>query len=265
MLFPFLLLLGGEHGIYRAWGLQVPDFPSGIPWQTSLSAYYHAGFKCIAHMGALRDIFVGSLWTISFSLVMYTGFSKLENWLLNFAGAALLGVAFFPTDWPASTATESCQGSQPYSWRPFGLPQWLSLHTIFAIVFYVLIFLVTNHTSMNTVNNLPNGPKKRKWQRVYEGNSIRIGTVNVFMPGAKWVMIYALVPAVVSFIVDRQRIVLWLEIIGIVTFGIYWLLKSFEMIDTRLDIALIESGLGLSSIAKEYKWGEEGRSSLVKT
>jgi hypothetical protein len=99
---------------------------------------------------------------------------------------------------------------------------------------------------------------------VYEGNSIRIGAINVFVRGARWIMIYALIPAVVSFIVERQRIVLWLEIIGIWAFGIYWVLKSFEMIDTRLDIALIETGLDLSSIPKEYDWGEEGRGSLVK-
>ena len=141
ILFPFLLIIGGENGIYRAWGLQVPEFPSSIPWQDSLSAYYHAGFKCTAHKGALRDIFVGSLWTISFSLIMYTGFSKLENWLLNLAGAALLGVAFFPTDWPAPKNIESCGeiGKKlGYNWRPevfAGLPHWMSMHAISAIVF----------------------------------------------------------------------------------------------------------------------------------
>jgi hypothetical protein len=246
IVFPFLLMIGGTYGIYRFWGLQGPN---AIPVQDSLSAYYHAGFACIAHKGALRDIFVGSLWTISFCLVIYTGFGKLENWLLNFAGIALLGVAFFPTDWPAPKVIESCRLNPPYliyNWRPVaGLPSWMSMHTISAVVFYLLIAAVTIFTVMDTVKVLPEGSRKRKWMRVYQGKWIRLGSWNVFMPGTRWIMLYAIIPCVLSFFLDRQRFVLWIELIGIMAFGTYWALKSFEILDSKLDFAVIRN---------EYMW-----------
>lgn len=234
-------------GIYRLWGLEGPD---SIDLQASLSAYYHAGFPCTAHKGALRDIFVGSLWTISFCLIMYTGFGKLENWLLNFAGLSLLGVAFFPTDWPAPKVLDYCQTRSEfllYNWRPVaGLPSWMSMHTISAIIFFLLVTIVTLSTVMDTVTALPDGKQKRKWTRIYEGTLFRIGQKDVMIRGTRYIMLYALIPCVISFFVDRQHFVLWIELIGICFFGVYWVLKGVEMIDTRLDIMTIHS---------EYKWG----------
>lgn len=246
LLFPLLLMIGGKYGIYRFWGLQGPNT---IPVQDSLSAYYHAGFACIAHKGALRDIFVGSLWTISFCLIMYTGFGMLENWLLNFSGIALLGVAFFPTDWPAPKVIESCKGKPEYllyNWRLFdGLPSWMSMHTISAVVFFLLIIAVTILTVMDTVKALPDGVRKRRWTQRYNGKWVRIGTWHVFIPGTRWIMLYASIPCVLFIIYDPQRFVLWLELFGIWAFGGYWVLKSVEMIDTRLDFRLMHN---------EYEW-----------
>lgn len=265
IMFPFLLLIGGKIGIFRAWGLQTPDFPSGFDWKDSLCAYYHAGFKCAAHRGALRDIFVGSLWTISFCLIIYTGFSKLENWLLNLAGFALLCVAFFPTDWPAPSDIGSCKGFDPFIWRPFGLPHWLSVHTIAAIVFYILIILVTTCTAMETVKVLPVFPGERnKTKRLYSSlyNGVKwipIGSGYLWIPGIRWIMIFC-APIAVGFLFvhDPQRFVLWAELVGNISFGIYWLCKSVEMMHTKLDVALIETRCGLSSINTEYAW-DKGR------
>ena len=270
IVFPFLLLIGGKVGIYRAWGLQTPDFPSGFDWKDSLSAYYHAGFKCNAHRGALRDIFVGSLWTISFCLIIYTGFSKLENWLLNLAGFALLCVAFFPTDWPSPSDIGSCKDFEPFIWRPFGLPHWLSVHTISAIVFYILIILVTTCTAMETVKVLPVLPSERnKTKRFYSSlyNGVKwipIGTRYLWIPGIRWIMIfYAPIAVGLLCVHDPQRFVLWAELVGNISFGIYWLCKSIEMMHTKLDVALIETRRGLSSINTEYM-GDKGRLTPIK-
>jgi hypothetical protein len=54
----------------------------------SISGYYHTG---------MRNYFVATLVTLGVFLVLYRGFSLPESWILNIAGAAVMGVAFLPT------------------------------------------------------------------------------------------------------------------------------------------------------------------------
>jgi hypothetical protein len=59
----------------------------------SMSAYYHSG---------MRDVFVGSLWTIGFFLLTYgVAAEPWENVLTSVAGVAAVVVAIFPTALPA--------------------------------------------------------------------------------------------------------------------------------------------------------------------
>jgi hypothetical protein len=75
---PLLLYFGG-----RWWG--------GVEMLgESMSAYYGE------HGGAMRDWFVGILWTIGSFLYLYKGFSNLENVLLNFAGGFAVAITMIP-------------------------------------------------------------------------------------------------------------------------------------------------------------------------
>lgn len=73
-LLPVILIIGG--------------MALGIPWQESISQYYHT---------PLGDVFVGSLFGIGAFLYLYKGFSREENIALNIAGLSVVCVALFPT------------------------------------------------------------------------------------------------------------------------------------------------------------------------
>jgi hypothetical protein len=57
-------------------------------WQTSISAYYYT---------PVRAIFVGALFAVGLSLIVYKGRSTVEDVCLNFAGMLALVVAVAPT------------------------------------------------------------------------------------------------------------------------------------------------------------------------
>ncbi len=56
--------------------------------QNSISAYYHT---------VSRNVFVGVLCSIAFSLFAYKGYDSLDNILANVGALCALGIAFFPT------------------------------------------------------------------------------------------------------------------------------------------------------------------------
>jgi hypothetical protein len=212
---PVLLVVGG---INSWWWLK-----DALPVQDSLSAYYHAGHSCIPLQGVYRDLFVGLLAAIGFCLIIYTGFGKLENWLLNIAGFSLLGVAYFPTDWPNPAALASCRlvpGFQPYhASRLLGLP--VSVHVVSAIVFFAAITLVNGLTALDTVEIIADPGERQFWRNVFR-------VMRFIMPVSLGV--------VLLFLRGDQRLVLWLEWVGIWAFSFYWLLKSIEILGTKLDV-----------------------------
>jgi len=68
-------------------------------WQTSISAYYYT---------PVRAIFVGALFAVGLSLIVYKGRSPVEDVCLNFAGMLALVVAVAPT-----TDVGRCWSVQP--------------------------------------------------------------------------------------------------------------------------------------------------------
>jgi len=83
--FPFVVpLAGGLHG---------------SPLKASLSDYFceSAGIGEANGVFAARTVFVGILFAVGAALYLYKGFSNLENYLLNVAGAGALLVALLPT------------------------------------------------------------------------------------------------------------------------------------------------------------------------
>jgi small-conductance mechanosensitive channel len=222
---PLLLVVGG---INRLWWLATP-----LEIQNSLSAYYHAGSMCMAFDGVYRDLFVGILAAISSCLIIYTGFGKLENWLLNISGICLAGVAFFPTDWPEPQAMSACRVIPAFkaftSSKLLGLP--VSIHTTSALAFFLAINLVNVFTAMDTVNIIEDENKKKFWRTIFS-------VFRFLVPGTLLIVVLLWIIGIIG-----DRIVLWLEWVGIWAFSFYWLLKSIEILQTKVDEDAIRGNL----------------------
>jgi hypothetical protein len=242
LILPLLLVVGGINSL---WWLPVP-----LEIQNSLSAYYHAGSICTVLSGVYRDLFVGILATISFCLVVYTGFGKLENWLLNIAGICLAGVAFFPTDWPELQAQSSCQATPDFvaftASKLLGLP--VSTHVAAASTFFLAITLVNILTALDTVKLIEDERKKEIWRKIFEVARflMPISLSLVLLP---WII----TRSITGISIYGDRIILVLEWAGIWAFSFYWLLKSIEILSTKVDVDVIKGKVQWESAQLDSK------------
>lgn len=158
----------------------------GYQTHDSMSSFYHDT------AGPARDILVGSLCAVGVFLFLFHGLSKLENWLLNFAGIAIIAVALIPS--PGDTGYGS-------AW----------LHRGSAIVFFVLIGIVAIFLSKGRIENIRDQRKKRWFATAYN------------VAGAAMVAL----PVIVASLQGTHWVFLT-EWVGIWTFSAYWFLKTFE-------------------------------------
>jgi hypothetical protein len=169
--------------------LFVGPWTSSGPQPDSISGYYHT---------PLGDVFVGALVTTGTFLFLYKIFTKLENWLLNFAGISAILVALLPCAVP--------DGGRP---AEFTFPVW---HAIFATITFVSIGLTAILCATGTVGLLPEG--KRKIFRIFYRT---IGVLMIALPGLVglfdafgWVNLF------------------WVESAGLWVFSAYWIVKTIE-------------------------------------
>jgi hypothetical protein len=175
---PIALLVGGHVG---SSGRQ-PD---------SISGYYHTG---------MRNLLVGCLVMIGTSLILYRGFGRLENWLLNFGGAGAIGVAFLPmgrdqgaTDGPTV----------------FVSPHW---HATCALIAFGGIGLTAILCGRYTTVLLPEAVR-RKYQITYQ------------VLGAAMIVL----PVIVVLAARRNSAwMFWTESAALWVFAAYWLVKTIE-------------------------------------
>jgi hypothetical protein len=158
----------------------------GYQTHDSISSFYHDA------NGPTRDILVGSLCAVGVFLFLFHGLSKLENWLLNLAGIAIIAVALVPS--PGDTTYGSAL-----------------IHRGAAIVFFVLIGIVAIFLSKGRIGDIKNEAKKRWFKSAYT----IVGIVMVVLPGA-------------VALLQGSHWVLLAEWAGIWCFSIYWFLKTFE-------------------------------------
>jgi hypothetical protein len=152
----------------------------------SISSFYHDT------TGSARDILVGSLCAVGVFLFLFHGLSKLENWLLNVAGVAIIAVALIPS--PGSTGSGS-------PWPHRGA----------AIVFFVLIGIVAIFLSKGRIKNIRSERKKRWFTAAYNSAGAAMVVLPVFvaaLQGTNWVFLT--------------------EWAGIWAFSAYWILKTIE-------------------------------------
>lgn len=108
----------------------------------SLSAYYHT---------SMRDIFVGGLCVVGFLLVTYMAgeLSSWDFWASLIAGAAVLGVVFFPTSRPGLPVGAPACGSHPEPPGCSAVEQTLGEHTtavihaVCAVTFIVFLAVIS--------------------------------------------------------------------------------------------------------------------------
>jgi hypothetical protein len=90
-------------------------------------------------------------------------------------------------------------------------------------------------TALDSVETIGDRERKEMWRNLFR----------VF----RFIMPVSLGFVLLFFRGDR-RLVFWLEWVGIWAFSLYWLLKSIEIISTKLDVDIINN---------KYEWVETGR------
>jgi hypothetical protein len=166
----------------------------------SMSSYYHAGG------GVMRGWFVGFLFAVAAMLIVYHGFTRLEDWALNLAGASAVGVAIFPMTWP-----------------PGGNHNPISLHGVCAVGFFVCIAYVCVFQASATLALIADRTRQKRYRRTYR----LLGTLMVLSPAAVF-----LLTTITSL---RSSHIFFIEAVGVWVFASYWCFKTREISETRAD------------------------------
>lgn len=164
----------------------------GTLTENSISAYYGAD------NGVMRNDFVASLCVVGALLIVYKGFSLLENILLKVAGTAVTLVALIPCD----------------CWHP--VDSHSALHTAFAITFFACMAVDVEFCGFDTITLLPTQAQQQRYRRYYH----TIAACLLVSPVAALAAAYiASVPKSAIFFVE------WF---GVWMFALYWAVKSRE-------------------------------------
>jgi len=176
----------------------------GLPLQDSMSAYYYT---------PMRDWFVGLLFVTGTFLVLYKGFSHAEDWALNIGGVLAVGVAIFPM--PLEKGKE-----------------WITLHGFCAVglffsIAFVALFCAKDTLELIKDTKIPNPEQViARLKKLYNG----IGVAMILAVAAAYLLNNAF---------DTGRSTFWVEAAGILSFGFYWLVKSWELQRTQAELKTI--------------------------
>lgn len=168
--------------------------------RNSISAYYHQnndGWR-------MRDIFVASLFAVGVMLITYRGFTPGESMALSVAGAALIGVAWFPMDPPDNKPAAR------------GSPTEIA-HYLCAVTFFVGLAYVCLRETGTTLDHTCFGKSDRRttFERVYKV----IGVSMLLFPLLSFCMYFA----------GAESFVFWAEVSGVLVFLAYWVTKTVEL------------------------------------
>lgn len=186
-----------------------------LPLQGSMSAYYHAGD------GAMRDGFVGFLFAIGFFLMLYKGFTVFENWALNLAGGFLLIVAAVPMAWGCGQACPR-----------------FSVHGAAAILFFLSIAYVCIFRSSDTLGLIADPERAAMFKKVYK----TMGWAMIASPAIALGLKLFLAPEP-----GKGAYIFFIEAVGVIVFGTYWLVKSIEIKETHAERYAVEGNLKITA------------------
>jgi hypothetical protein len=172
----------------------------------SISAFYSADG------GAMRNWFVGILWAVGAFLLLYKGFSRLEDWLLNFAGVFMVLTAMTPCNCAVGEGPKSAP------------------HLVYAVLFFACMSAVCLFCARNTITLLP--PNRRaQFKSAYYILAILL-----------FVMPLSAVTTAYLFGAQDYRTFI-LETVAIYVFVIYWCAKSIEFKITSAERRALLGGL----------------------
>lgn len=198
-------------------------FVDGEALRCSMSAYYYSP--------NLRDTFVGMLCAIGVFLVMYKGFSRQENWLLNLAGTLSVLIALIPTN-PGCAAG----GVTP--------------HSALAVFFFATIAYVCLTRASDTLSLIAN-PKRATWLRnIYW----LLGALMIFSP-----LVAALFATILQPSDPTTSIVFYVEMVAVWTFAAYWVIKSLELNMTNAEERALERRLRVETTPQAGEKAQPGR------
>lgn len=217
---PFVLYLYGK-------------FRHGLDLQPSMSAYFWAAKDGQCATFPMRTIFVGFLFAIGVGLYVYKGLTALENSLLNAAALCASLVAIYPerlslteaaTDQRVAQLFESCVAVKAWATLPSQ-----PIHYLAAVILFVLLAIVAWFCANKSLEYLPADHDPTKFRRTYR--SIAIAMILFPIPGIAVAFLFGVWTHKVFFI----------EAAGILTFGIYWAVKSHELALSRLESDPVEA------------------------
>lgn len=176
----------------------------------SISEYYHS---------TMGDVFVGVVFSIGIFLIVYKGFSDVDNILSTISGFSAFGVALFPTgcDDRYDYCQMICGGCKAGS----------SVHFISAAIFFIILavfclFIFTKHSESNYWRD--------KW---YFWVYFVSGIVMLLCIGL--IFLYSRVLSDPPSGLVSLRPIFWLETIALWAFSISWCTKAKVISDKGLE------------------------------
>ncbi len=213
------------------WGDKVEH----VGFAGSMSAYYHATPKCSLPQcdkngnllskeclgaedgrGPMRNWFVGNLFFIGAAMFLMKGFSFWEDWALNFAGIAAPCVALIPMSWPCPTKGLSIH----------------SFHFPSAMAFFICAGFTCVFCSEKTLREAQKQGKDSKVIRLFRSAYIFLGIAMVALPALAWIFAY-----------HSGHKGFYLEMSGVVAFGAYWLVKTYELHWSQIEVKALTGQL----------------------
>lgn len=205
----------------------VGKFLHGLDLQPSMSAYFWAADESQCATFPMRTYFVGYLFAVGVGLIAYKGLTERENTLLNLAGFSAFIVALFPerivpeeagADPRLAALFENCPAVKDWA----EIPSW-PIHYIAAVVLFVLLAIVAWTCAKKSLGYLPAGEDPKKFEKLYK--IIAIGMV-----------LFPAIGLAVSYLMNATySMVFFIEAAGVVTFGAYWTVKTWELSLSKLE------------------------------
>lgn len=176
-----------------------------LPLLSSISSYYFTN---------VRDIFVGTLVGISFFLISYRGYERIDNWVTNTSGVLGILIAFFPT--LPSGYGQTAANCNAIGFLLLSCPTANSIHIIAASLFF--LFLAVNAFFLFTKGSQQPTRQKKQRNLVYRlcGSTIFVlwlvtAFLAVFKSGAAF---------------QNSSLLFYLETAMLWAFAISWLIKG---------------------------------------
>lgn len=189
-----------------------------LPLADSMSEYYHYHPQAQDNgqpdegrpggQGVMRNEFVGILFAVGAILIVYQGYTRLEDYALNLAGVLALGIALFPMAPPFDKSDGS-----------------FSRHGICAVSFFLCIGYVCIFRASDTLQLVHDPVLRQRYRRAY----LILGIAMVASP----VLAYVLIS---HSPVGNKTAIYFVELAGIYVFATYWVVKSHEVSKTDSDM-----------------------------